>query len=112
MSMKRLAIACAWLLLGGALSENAQALRTIVSTESPYIVDVWDIKDGLPDSAILSLVQTREGYLWLGTLNGLVRFDGMKFTLFVEANTPGFNSSRIAHLFEDSRDNLWLGTEG
>jgi signal transduction histidine kinase/ligand-binding sensor domain-containing protein len=112
MSMKRLAIACAWLLLGGALSENARAFRTIVSTESPYIVDVWDIKDGLPDSAILSLAQTREGYLWAGTLNGLVRFDGMKFTLFVEANTPGLNSSRIAHLFEDSRGNLWLGTEG
>jgi ligand-binding sensor domain-containing protein/signal transduction histidine kinase len=57
------------------------------------------------------MTQTRDGYLWLGTVKGLVRFDGYQFTLFDENNTPGLNSSRIVCLFEDSRSNLWVGTE-
>jgi signal transduction histidine kinase/ligand-binding sensor domain-containing protein len=47
----------------------------------------------------------------LGTLNGLARFDGVDFTVFDENNTPGLKSSRIVGLFEDSRTNLWVGTE-
>ena len=57
------------------------------------------------------MVQTRDGYLWLGTLNGLVRFDGLRFTTFDESNTPKLPSIRIVRLFEDSRSNLWAGTE-
>jgi ligand-binding sensor domain-containing protein/signal transduction histidine kinase len=57
------------------------------------------------------MTQTRDGYLWLGTLGGLVRFDGIEFTIFDENNTPGLESSRIVYLFEDSQGNLWIGTE-
>src|SRR6185503_19334605 len=62
-------------------------------------------------SSVIAMTQTRDGYLWLGTLKGLVRFDGIRFTVFDEANTPGLNSSRIMSLFEDSQRNLWIGTE-
>ena len=55
------------------------------------------------------MTQTQDGDLWLGTLNGLVRFDGIRFTIFDESNTPGLSSSRIVHLFEDSQKNLWIG---
>jgi streptogramin lyase len=65
----------------------------------------------LPQSSIIALTQTRDGYLWLGTLNGLVRFDGVRFTVFDEGNTPELNSSRIVSLFEESSGNLWIGTE-
>ncbi len=57
------------------------------------------------------MFQTRDGYLWLGTLNGLVRFDGVHFTVFDESNTTNLESVRIVRLFEDSRSNLWVGTE-
>ena len=57
---------------------------------SPFIVDVWTSKEGLPENAVISVIQTRDGYLWLGTLNGLVRFDGTHFTVFNEYDTPGF----------------------
>ena len=81
------------------------------SSGSPFIVDSWNNKEGLPQSSVISLIQTRDGYLWLGTLNGLVRFDGNRFVIFDENNTPGLGSDRIVHLFEDSRTNLWIGTD-
>src|SRR5271170_7965770 len=81
------------------------------SPGSPFIVDVWGAEKGLPQSSVISMIQTRDGYLWLGTLNGLVRFDGNRFTVFDENNTPGLNSDRIVFLFEDSRTNLWIGTD-
>lgn len=65
----------------------------------------------MPQNEITALAQGSDGYLWLGTLYGLVRFDGMQCTVFSEANTPGMKSSQIAFLAEDSRTNLWVGTE-
>jgi len=82
-----------------------------VQSDSPFIVDSWSVQKNLPESAVISVIQTRDGYLWLGTLNGLARFDGNHFTPFDENNTPGLNSDRIVYLFEDSRTNLWVGTE-
>src|SRR5271170_1948922 len=77
---------------------------------SPFVVDSWSNEEGLPQSSVISVIQTRDGYLWLGTLNGLVRFDGIHFTIFDEHNTPGLGSDQIVRLFEDSHTNLWIGT--
>jgi ligand-binding sensor domain-containing protein/signal transduction histidine kinase len=77
-----------------------------------YSIDVWrPDEEKLTQSSVIALIQSRDGYLWLGTLNGLVRFDGIRFTVFDETNTPGLNSSRIMKLFEDSQRNLWIATE-
>ncbi len=97
--------AAAGLLLCGAVAASC--------ADSPpgFNVRVWGVEDGLPQSAVLTLVQSREGYLWAGTLDGLARFDGLHFTTFRQANTPGLSSSRILKLFEDSQTNLWIGTE-
>jgi ligand-binding sensor domain-containing protein/signal transduction histidine kinase len=78
---------------------------------SPFTVDVWGSKEGLPGSAVISTIQTRDGYLWLGTQYGLVRFDGIHFTVFDEENTPGLDNDRIVYLFEDNHTNLWIGTD-
>jgi signal transduction histidine kinase/ligand-binding sensor domain-containing protein len=75
------------------------------------VVDGWGTGEGLlPQSAIISMVQTRDGYLWLGTLNGLARFDGVHFTVFDESTTPQLSSIQTVKLFEDSQSNLWIGT--
>jgi ligand-binding sensor domain-containing protein/signal transduction histidine kinase len=80
-------------------------------SESPFIVDSWGTEQGLPGSAVISVIQTRDGYLWLGTQHGLVRFDGIHFTIFDENKTPGLDSDEIVYLFEDSHTNLWIGTD-
>jgi signal transduction histidine kinase/ligand-binding sensor domain-containing protein len=83
----------------------------ILAVDSPFAVDVWGTADGLPQSSAIALTQTRDGYLWLGTLNGLVRFDGNAFTCFNVNNTPGLPDNRVIFLFEDSRQTLWVGTD-
>lgn len=101
----------ATLLLWGLSCGVVRASKPDVRPGSPYAVDVWGTEDGLPSSSVLSVIQAHDGYLWVGTLNGLARFDGLRFTPFSEADTPGLVSGGIVDLFEDSRSNLWAGTE-
>lgn len=101
----------AWL-LGLVWSAPVFAGTPILRPGSPYTIDAWDTEDGLPQHSVITMIQTRDGYLWLGTYGGgLARFDGRRFTVFDAGNTPGLNSSRIVRLFEDSQTNLWVGTE-
>ncbi len=109
--MKHRKPSLAWLLLWLVTLVFPVKAQTPGITDSPFIVDAWTSKDGLPENAVISVIQTRDGYLWIGTLNGLVRFDGNHFTVFNEYNTPGLNSDRIVYLFEDSHTNLWIGTD-
>jgi len=76
-----------------------------------FTIDPWTDEKGLPENSVIAMTQTRDGYLWLGTLSGLARFDGSQFTIFDEVNTPGLGSSRIVSLFEDSEGTLWIGTD-
>lgn len=77
-----------------------------------YHFDSWTTDNGLPSNSIRALVQTRDGYLWLTTGNGLVRFDGVRFRVFDSGNTPGLISNRYTAfaLREDNRGTLWAGT--
>jgi signal transduction histidine kinase/ligand-binding sensor domain-containing protein len=105
MPTKRWTLAAAWLLLCvGASGLAAEA-------SARFMVDVFGTAQGLPSSAVLAVTQTRDGYLWVGTLNGLARFDGAQFAVFDENNTPGLNSSQIIRLYEDRQTNLWVGAE-
>ena len=76
-----------------------------------YVVARFGTKEGLPQNTVLTMAQTQDGYLWVGTLAGLARFDGRRFTTFDPNNTPGLKSGRIIKLFEDHRGTLWIGTE-
>jgi ligand-binding sensor domain-containing protein/signal transduction histidine kinase len=104
-------IGIAGIVLGGLLPGDAAVPVAEPFADSAYVVEAIPV-EGLPQSSVISIVQSHEGYLWLGTLGGLARFDGTRFTDFGEADLPGLNSSRIVCLFADSRSNLWVGTEG
>jgi ligand-binding sensor domain-containing protein/signal transduction histidine kinase len=111
MRMKSWALAAVCCLLGNGLTAAGTALDAHVRTNSAFIVNVWTTENGLPQNEVTCLLQTRDGYLWLGTpKGGLVRFDGIRFTVFDEGNTPGLTSSKITSLFEDGQGNLWVGT--
>ena len=72
--------------------------------------DAWAVQDGLPQSSVNDIRQTRDGYLWLATYGGLVRFDGVQFVVFDRA-TPGVRSLRLMALHEDRTGALWAATD-
>lgn len=76
-----------------------------------YRFDNWTTDEGLPQNSVSAIRQTRDGYLWLTTAAGLVRFDGLRFTVFDKSNTKGLTSVRFTSLCEDDEGNLWIGTE-
>ncbi|MEO8196647.1 MAG: diguanylate cyclase [Thermoanaerobaculia bacterium] len=67
--------------------------------------------EGLPQNSVNAIVQSRDGYLWLGTYGGLTRFDGSHFTVFRSVAHQGPSSDRILSLLEDPEKRLWIGTE-
>ena len=97
------------LLLAGTLAPRAGAQA--VGPATAYVRENWTVADGLPINTITALVQTRDGYLWLGTNDGVVRFDGVRFTVYNAGNTPEIPSNRIVSLHEDRTGALWILTE-
>lgn len=77
---------------------------------SQYVFDVWQTDKGLPQNTIHVILQTRNGYLWMATEEGLVRFDGMQFKVFDKQNTREMKSDRVQVLLEDREASLWIGT--
>lgn len=74
--------------------------------------DHFSIDQGLPSTGILTVYQTRNGYIWMGTANGLVRYDGRHMRVFshLPSDVNTLNHDRILSLFEDEQQRLWIGT--
>lgn len=71
---------------------------------------VWQTDEGLPQNTVRSILQTRDGFLWLATDGGVARFDGVQFTVFNRRNTPQIHSNEIHSLDQDTRGVLWIST--
>lgn len=71
----------------------------------------WTVENGLPQNSVYDILQTRDGYLWLATFGGLVRYDGVRFVVFKTGNTRGIESSRFTKLFEAADGALWAVSE-
>lgn len=76
-----------------------------------YIQTSWNSESGLPENSVHSLAQTRNGYLWLGTEEGITRFDGVRFVTFTIHNSRGLASDFIQVLAPDPDGSLWIGTD-
>src|SRR6202050_3551530 len=74
-----------------------------------YVHRIWTTQQGLPSGTIHDIWQTHDGYLWLGTQTGLVRFDGVRFTTFDSPAAPMLKNAWVGNLLEDQRQNLWIG---
>lgn len=78
--------------------------------DGSYRITAWTTEHGLPDNRVQAVLQTRDGFLWLGTVSGLVRFDGVRLKVFTHHNTPAFRSDNCLALAEDRDGVLWIGT--
>ena len=75
-----------------------------------YVRRAWTVEQGLPHGTVRGFAQTGDGYLWLATYEGLVRFNGEKFRILDKAFSPAMLSNSIVTLLRTSDDTLWLGT--
>src|SRR5882672_9735873 len=82
---------------------TAGHLKSLGATDWP--LDAWRVEDGLPDNIVDAITQTPDGYLWLGTQGGLVRFDGVRFST---VDDPAFKIERVRQLYVDRSGRLWV----
>jgi signal transduction histidine kinase len=100
------------LLAAGLLAEHPAAALEPGKRLSQYGLDVWQVEQGLPQNTVQALLRGRDGYLWIGTQEGLVRFDGARFTTYDRRNTPALKHNSIIALAEGPDGTIWAGTNG
>jgi ligand-binding sensor domain-containing protein/signal transduction histidine kinase len=91
-----------WLVLG---------VGVLAAKEEQFSIQSWQTDEGLPQNTVTGVFQGSDGYIWIGTYNGMARFDGIHFTVFDSANTPGLKNSRITSLYQTSDKTIWIGHE-
>jgi signal transduction histidine kinase/ligand-binding sensor domain-containing protein len=103
-----LALAAVWNRPAPAQSAIQQNIQ---HNNNGYGVDFWREPEGFSQSRVRAILQTRDGYIWLGTDGGLVRFNGESFTAFT-TQTGALKDNEVWALEEDSDGGLWIGTYG
>lgn len=106
---RRMAMLVIGLLCVAAPFQSANALDPGKAL-TQYVHSTWGVDEGLPQSYVTSILETSDGYLWVGTQAGIARFDGIRFTTFDHTNTPAFHDDYIADMVEDSHGTLWIAT--
>ncbi|MGH8024878.1 MAG: ligand-binding sensor domain-containing protein, partial [Limisphaerales bacterium] len=96
--------------LGGLMAFCICVSARAANPKGDYLTDIWTAENGLPDNSVTAIAQTPDGYLWVGTFNGLARFDGVRFVTFDPANTPSLLHARVRHLYVDRQGTLWINT--
>lgn len=96
------------LMMGLSLRAQTQALPPEVPL-TQFLLDTWETADGLPTSSILGLLQSRDGYVWISSYQGLIRFDGISFEVFDPGTSKLLAGGTITAMAEDSSGALWLG---
>ena len=82
-----------------------------MAESSPWLYQAWQTDSGLPDNSVTGVAQTRDGYLWVATQGGLMRFNGADFKAIPLLNLPGVPNRVVHAMFLDHRDCLWLGMQ-
>ncbi len=106
------ALLCFLACLGVTRATVVGGIRPTVSTAVQYASRIWRSQDGLPENRVQALAQTPDGYLWVGTSGGLVRFDGLRFVVFARFNTPCMLDDDIHGLAVARDSSLWVATDG
>ena len=84
------------------------SLSCLLGAAGDYLIDITTGEKGLPNSSVTAIAQTKDGYLWVGTYNGLARFDGERFVKYYPENTPALKHARIRRLVTGQDGTLWI----
>ena len=84
--------------------------QPMAAAPADYLVNSWNTENGLPSSTVTAITQTPDGYLWVGTYNGLARFDGARFVTFDPVDKPTLGQPRVQDLRVDANGTLWINT--
>src|ERR1051325_7713169 len=103
----RAAIAASFVCAAVAYTAHALDPHRLVNQ---YRMRVWQARYGLPQNSGRAFLQDRLGFIWIGTEEGLARFDGMRFEVFDRRNTPQITTNFISSLVETPSGDLWIGT--
>src|SRR5262245_57773932 len=100
----------------GCITVLALACTSAVDAQSKkqladYTVTTWTDKDGLPSGRVRALAQDQRGYLWLGTDNGVIRFDGIRFVPWDALGLPAVPHATVSTLLSARDGSLWIGFE-
>jgi PAS domain S-box-containing protein len=99
-------------LLPAGLSDSPAQAQIPSRPITQHIVDLWQEESGLPQNNVSAILQTRDGYIWVGTQAGLGRFDGVRFTTYDDRQPGQLRDSEVWALAEDTQGALWVGTYG
>ena len=83
----------------------------VLKASDQYQIKSWTTDEGLPQNTVRAILQTADGYLWMTTLDGLARFDGVRFTIFNKQNSPGLATNRLNLIVQTPDGDLWIGAE-
>jgi signal transduction histidine kinase/ligand-binding sensor domain-containing protein/DNA-binding response OmpR family regulator len=110
--VKHTALLVTLVFLAVATPAQTQPAPRSGGSDAALVHEFWTVRDGLPVNSVNALCQTADNYIWLATFDGLVRFDGMTFTIFNRGNSPGLPSNRILGLEEGQDGSLYMRHEG
>ncbi len=92
--------------------EQPRLTSTTGAPVEQYTRRIWRIQDGLPEDTVQAIQQSPDGYLWIGTTGGLVRFDGSHFRLYDHATTPALADNSVFCVLSARDGSLWIGSDG
>ena len=101
-----------------SIPSHAQSFLSSSKKITQYSQNTWQKRDGLPQNSITSITQSDDGYLWIGTHNGLVKFDGREFIVFSAPTDSknnvnnGIPDNFISVVQNTKQNGLWIGTNG
>jgi len=106
--LRKLDRRAAWHIATRVVVLFGSALYCVAASAGDYLIDITTGEKGLPNSSVTAIAQTADGYLWVGTYNGLARFDGERFVKYYPENTPALRHARIRRLVTGSDGTLWI----
>jgi ligand-binding sensor domain-containing protein len=106
MRMRTIVVTCCLVAGLGAAKARGADLRGVMTDVT---VTSWSQRDGLPDATIMALAQASDGYLWIGSRDGLFRFDGTRFEGWESLGFAALPTLNVRSLWTTSRGDLWIG---